>query len=219
MAATLAHELNQPLTAIASFAQAAQRLLEAGDHAELAHALARIDANARRAGQIICHMRGYVRKDELPRMPHEINPLVESALQLIGAELRHHDARLGLCLQPGLPPVVVDAIQIQQVILNLVRNSLEALEQSHERRVWINTARRGEEVVVQVLDSGPGLPAAVAERQFEPFVTTKADGLGMGLSICKSIVEAHGGKLNYTPREGGGSAFGFTLPACHGEGT
>ncbi|MEA2092982.1 MAG: ATP-binding protein, partial [Pseudomonadota bacterium] len=222
MASTLAHELNQPLTAILSFSQASQRVIKNDDydHDELAFALERIAANAKRAGDIILHMRGFIRKEEPHTELSNVNRLISESTDLVNSELLHLKIDIVLDLQESLPDVPVDPVQIQQVILNLVRNSMEAIDKhmGDERRITVGTRLdRSGGVEVSVTDTGPGLDAEIAGKIFTTFVTTKAEGMGIGLSICKSIVEAHGSELVTRPRLGGGAIFSFVLP-CGSEG-
>lgn len=215
MAAGLAHELNQPLCAITTYSQACTRLLGADADPELVGAMERVAANAQRAGEIIRHMRSFVRKDAPSVGPADLNALIKDVLELTSAELRRGrinvDARLGR----DLPAVAVARIQIHQVLVNLIRNAVEAMGTNQEgaRRLFIHTAfdREGG-VEVLVADTGPGLPAELLDTIFEPFVTGKADGMGLGLSISRSIVENHGGRLNAGNRPEGGAAFRICLP-------
>ena len=217
MASTLAHELNQPLTAILSFSQASQRVIKSRDYDqdELVFALERIAVNAKRAGDIISHMRGFIRKEEPITELSDINRLTNEAMDLVNAELLQFGIDAVLDLQESLPDVPVDPVQIQQVILNLVRNSMEAIEQHNgsERRITITTRMDSPGgIEVAIADTGPGLDAGIAENIFNTFITTKSEGMGIGLSICKSIVEAHGGELSTRQRLGGGAIFSFVLP-------
>lgn len=218
MASTLAHELNQPLTAILSFSQASQRVIKNRDYDqdELVFALERIAVNAKRAGDIISHMRGFIRKEEPRTELSDINRLIRDAMDLVNSELQHLQVEAVLDLQKSLPDVHVDPIQIQQVILNLVRNSMEAMEKhsGNERRITIATRLDSpDSIEVTITDTGPGLEPEIAEKIFNTFVTTKSEGMGIGLSICKSIVEAHGGALLTRQRPEGGAIFSFDLPA------
>lgn len=217
LASGLAHELNQPLCAITSYSQASLRLLGADADPELRNAMERIAANAQRAGGIIKQMRAFVRKDEQLQQPENINHLVEEVISLTRTDARHHGVQLDLQLAPGLPAVDVAAIQIQQVLVNLVRNAVEAMEEARStRRLLSISTRRGADGMVEVCvaDTGPGLPAGLVDQVFHPFVTTKVGGMGLGLSISRSIIEAHGGKLLARERSGsgGGSEFRFSLP-------
>ncbi|MBT8079136.1 MAG: AAA family ATPase [Gammaproteobacteria bacterium] len=218
MASTMAHELNQPLTAILSFSQASQRVIQNTDYDrnELEFALERIAVNANRAGDIISHMRGYIRKGDQHTEASDINRLIRDVMDLVRSELLQIEIDAVLDLQETVPAVLVDPIQIQQVILNLVRNSIEAIERhtAEARRITIETrASRQGQVEVMVSDTGPGLDDHIAEKAFDAFITTKPDGMGIGLSICKSIIESHGGELLAGQRPGGGARFSFTLQA------
>lgn len=217
MATTLAHELNQPLTAVMNYVQATRRMLESPDRfgpQKIAETMDKAVEQALRAGQIIRRLREFIRKGETERAMADIGQVVReaSALGLVGA------AELGILvrsdIEPALPPVLIDQIQIQQVVLNLVRNSVEALAHVERRELTITVRRDGKGLVeIAVSDSGPGLAQEVAERLFQPFVTTKPTGTGIGLSISRSIVEAHGGRLSAAANPGGGVTFRFTLPA------
>lgn len=216
MASSLAHELNQPLTAILSFSQASQRIVGSGsyEHDELLHALDRIAVNAQRAGDIISHMRGFIRKEDSHTELSDINRLISESIDLVSSELLQQEIDIVLDQQESMPPVPVDPIQIQQVVLNLVRNSMEALEQHacKQRRITITTRmHRPDGIEITISDTGPGLDSEIADKVFSSFVTTKSDGMGIGLSICKSIVEAHGGELIIRQRPAG-AAFSFVIP-------
>jgi two-component system, LuxR family, sensor kinase FixL len=215
MASTLAHELNQPLAAIINYAEAARRMLRADPEANQGAVdglLVKTAQQADRAGTIIRRLRGFVRASAGERMRADVNELVEEACQLalIGAAHDGIDARFEL--DRDLPPVEVDRIGVQQVVVNLVRNAVDALAGSERRELVVRTRANGDEVEVQVEDSGPGLAAEVAGRLFRPFQTTKPDGLGIGLPISRSLVEAHGGRLWPSTPPSGGTVFHFTLP-------
>ena len=217
MVSGIAHEVNQPLTAIATYASACRRLLNSGQAlpADLVGPLEKIAEQANRAGQVIRGLRNLVRKREAVREPLDCNLLVAEVARLVGFELKQAGFRLVLTLTDQLPAAAGDGIQIQQVVLNLVRNSLEAmLERSYGDFVEIATAGAGSAwVEIRVTDCGPGINSAVSARLYEPFFTTKPQGIGLGLSICQSIVSAHGGELHYRPRPGGGTVFTMHLPA------
>jgi two-component system sensor kinase FixL len=223
MASTLAHELNQPLTAVMNYVQAAQRMVETPDRfpvPRIQEIMGKAIEQAERAGQIIRRLREFIRKGETDRSPADINQVLREAggLGLIGAREQGIDVRYAL--SPVLPAVMIDRIQIQQVILNLVRNSVEALRESPRRMIEFHTAL-GQAGLVEVVisDTGPGLPPEVLERLFQPFVTTKPNGTGIGLSISRSIIEAHGGHLSALSRPQGGAAFRFTLPLAEPGGS
>ena len=156
-----------------------------------------------------------VKKHESERAKIEVGPLVADTLKLVEMESRAGDIQLESTIAPDLPPVFVDGIQIQQVVLNLTRNAIEAMEESgHTGTIKVGVQGNGHgEVAVSVADPGPGIAPDDAQRIFDPFYSTKGGGLGVGLSISRAIVEAHGGHLSLTPNAGGGSIFRFTLPA------
>jgi len=216
MASTLAHELNQPLTAVTNYVQSARHMLGAPERfgtERIAQIMDKAAEQTIRAGQIIRRLREFIRKGETDRAVADINQIVReaSALSLVGAREQGIGVRLDLA--GDLPAVMIDQVQIQQVLLNLIRNGVEALQQSTDRRLGVATLIGPEGfVVVRVQDSGPGLAPEVAERLFQPFVTTKANGTGIGLSISRSIIEAHGGQLAWRPGATGGAVFEFTLP-------
>jgi two-component system, LuxR family, sensor kinase FixL len=217
MASALAHELNQPLTAVINYVQACRRMVAAKDPPSverLQEVMDKAVAQASRAGQIIQRMRQFIQKGETERQLEGINKVVEeaSALALVGA--RESGILVRMELSSDLPPVLVDRIQIQQVVLNLVRNSMEALAESDRRELIIKTAQaHGGLVEVRVSDTGPGLAEEVAKQLFQPFVTTKAKGMGLGLSISRSIIDAHGGRMQASPNPTGGVTFSFALPS------
>jgi two-component system, LuxR family, sensor kinase FixL len=217
MASALAHELNQPLTAVINYVQACRRMVAAKDPPSverLQEVMDKAVAQASRAGQIIQRMRQFIQKGETERQLEGINKVVEeaSALALVGA--RESGILVRMELSSDLPPVLVDRIQIQQVVLNLVRNSMEALAEADRRELIIKTAQaHGGLVEVRVSDTGPGLAEEVAKQLFQPFVTTKAKGMGLGLSISRSIIDAHGGRMQASPNPTGGVTFSFALPS------
>ncbi len=222
LATALAHELNQPLTAVANFADAARRLLAGGtaaadpDLLEAARgAMADAVDQAVRAGRIVRRLREFVGRGDTDKRPSDVDALVEesAALALVGARERGVEARLEF--DPGIPPVLADRLQIQQVVVNLVRNAVEAMQDAPRRELIVATAMLSDEraVAINVADTGPGLAEEVVARLFEPFVTTKRQGMGVGLSICSSIIESHGGRLTAAPNPGGGTVFRVALPA------
>lgn len=213
MGAALAHELNQPLAAIVNYLLAARRLLQSVPDAppRIGEAMEKAAAQADRAGQVIRRLREFVARGETDRRDENVNALIEeaAALALVGAKSAGVTTRL--VLRPDLPSVTVDKVQIQQVLLNLIRNALEAMEASAVRVLTVEAAAADGMVTVTVADTGPGLSTEVAQNLFQPFVTTKARGMGVGLSICRSIIEVHGGRIWTSPRAGGGTIFAFTL--------
>jgi C4-dicarboxylate-specific signal transduction histidine kinase len=216
MAAGLAHELNQPLAAVVSYARGCARRLEAGElpKAALLEVLEEISAQALRAGEVLRRIREFLR-GESRREEVDLNDVVRRAIRFAESEARRAEVRLELALAPEALRIEVDPIQIEQVILNLVQNGFEVMTTNNgtERAIAIETRRIAPDTVeVTVRDTGSGLAPQVAARLFEPFFSTKADGLGLGLSISRTIVEAHGGRLWATANaEGRGTAFRFTL--------
>ncbi|WP_312621585.1 PAS domain-containing sensor histidine kinase, partial [Agrobacterium pusense] len=221
MASTLAHELNQPLSAIANYVHGCARLLQGSESErdrQLHEALREAGEQSVRAGQIIRHLREFVTKGETEKLPHKLRHLVEEAgaLALMGS--REKGVRSVFDFAASDDMVMVDRIQIQQVLTNLMRNAVEAMGESLKKdlRVSIKAAESGKAAVI-VEDSGAGIPNEISDQLFRPFVTTKAGGMGIGLSISKRIIEAHGGEITVSRSELGGARFTFTLPAYDGE--
>jgi len=218
LSGSLAHELNQPLMAIMGNAQAALRFMDQDpvDLAELRGILGDIVDNDRRAGEIIRRLRAMLRKEPADHRPLELNAVVREVLAIVHSDLIARDVAVELQLHPRLPPVPGDRIQVQQVVLNLLMNACDALpEASGDRRIVIETALAGvADVVLRVVDRGAGIPAGDLERVFEPFVTTKATGMGLGLAVCRTIVAAHGGRVWATSHVDRGTTFHVTLPAA-----
>ena len=223
MSSALAHELNQPLSAIANYLKGIQRLLEstASDpvNARVQDALGRATDQALRAGEIIRRLRDFVRRGETERREESLAKTVEeaSALALVGA--KEHGVRVVFRLDPECDGVLADRVQVQQVLLNLMRNALEAMLDQTTRELVISSRPEADDMTaVQVIDTGGGIAPHVAEQLFQPFLTTKTNGMGVGLSICRTIIEAHGGRIWADPNPGGGTIFNFTLPrVTHGE--
>jgi len=216
LATSLAHELNQPLTAIANYIETARDILhEIPDEETLAiirDALNECASQSVRAGQIVRRLRDFIARGESERNIESLQRLITeaSALALVGAGEQNLEVDVGL--DPLADHVLVDRIQIQQVVLNLIRNAIEAMTDSPVRRLLITSERKpGGFIQVTVADSGPGLAEEVRQRLFEPFRSTKATGLGLGLSISATIVSAHGGRIWAEPSKLGGTAFHFTI--------
>lgn len=213
MASALAHELNQPLSAIANYLNGARRLVERqpGGDPRIGEAVEKASEQALRAGDIIRRLRDFLARGEGERTVESLAKLVHEAcgLALVGAKESGVNVRYEM--DPHRDRVLVDRVQIQQVIVNLVRNAIDAMQDHPRRELCVSTAIDGDMATVAVSDTGPGLEPAVAQKLFEPFVTTKATGMGIGLSISRTIVEAHGGRLWYEPTEGGGATFRFTV--------
>ncbi len=213
MGSSLAHELTQPLSAIVGFVEASATLLSGAEVPDkVREYMDQAVTQVHRAGAVVRHLRDFTSRGDTERGAENINAVVEGILEL--AMLGSTSERIGLRLDlaPDLPPVFVDHVQIQQVVLNLVRNSLDVLSGCEAGTVVVATKRRGDVVEVVVRDNGPGLAPEVRERLFEPFVSTKPDGLGFGLSICRTIIDAHGGEISVDDDSAGGTTFRFTIP-------
>ena len=215
MVSGIAHELGQPLSAIVNYAHASRRMLDndsiSGD--ELKEVLQKIAAQGERAGQVIRGLRALLRRRDESREALDCSALVREVIQLCEHDIRQAGFELMLDLAPDLPPVHGDAIQIQQVVLNLLRNALDAMrEETRDDRIIVTTRAVDRDVLVAVADGGPGIDEQQGDRIGEPFFTTKEEGLGLGLSICHSIVSAHEGSLRFERNSRGGTTFRLRLP-------
>jgi two-component system sensor kinase FixL len=221
MASTLAHELNQPLTAAASYLNGARRLLDGGKAEDIPIIRGAIDSAAEqslRAGQIIKRLREFVARGESDPQAENLVKLIEeaSALALVGA--KESGTQVSFAFDSAPEFVLVDRIQIQQVILNLMRNAMEAMEEVQKREMEVSTRWIDPETVeISVADTGPGIAPEIADKLFQPFMTTKTQGMGVGLSISRTIVEAHGGRLWAEPNPNGGTVFRLTLKSIAGK--
>lgn len=217
MASALAHELNQPLSAITNYLRGSVRLMAAPEpaRAKVTEALDKAAEQALRAGQIIKRLRDFAARGETERRVESLPKLIQdaAALALVGA--KEHGIRVRFQYEPGVDLVLADKVQVQQVVLNLIRNAMDAMDAMGEwpRKELSVAVRRGPPGMAEVVvsDSGPGIAEEVARQLFQPFVTTKAAGMGVGLSISRTIVEAHGGRIWVEPSADGGAAFHFTL--------
>jgi two-component system sensor kinase FixL len=223
MASTLAHELNQPLSAIANYMKGSRRLLEQSTDDRSGVVRDAIDnaaEQALRAGQIIRRLRDFVARGESERRVESISKLVEeaSALALVGVKDRGIHVRFQLSQSNDLG--LVDKVQIQQVLLNLIRNAIEAMQDSSRRELLVTSALTVDNMLlISVSDTGSGIAPEIFGQLFQPFMTTKLHGMGVGLSICRTIVEAHGGQIWVEPNPGGGTVFRFTVGAVTQEDT
>lgn len=219
LTASIAHEINQPLAAIATNAAAGLRWLDRPepDIAEVRALTQRIIADAQRAADIITRVRAMAGHRTPDPAPLAINGVVEEAMQFLAHELQAQDVTLTLALARGLPLVLADRTQLQQVVVNLAVNAIQAMAKTPpaQRRLTLRTELRDNSVSVSIEDKGPGIDAANTQRIFESFYTTKASGMGMGLPICRSILESYGGAISVRNLESGGAAFLFTLPTVH----
>ena len=209
-AAALAHEINQPLTAVANYARVAR---DAPSVAAASEAVERVIAQVDRAAEVVRRLRNFIRLGHGETDPAQVRELVDAAISYCRAELDRQGVEVQARIARDLPPVSVDAVQIEQVLVNLLRNSAEALSDAgrHDGRIVVKGAREGESIAIEVRDNGPGFDLGVAERAAAPFTTTKSEGLGLGLSLARSIVEGHGGSLSIESSSFGASV-SFTLP-------
>jgi two-component system sensor kinase FixL len=215
LSSSLAHELNQPLTAIMNYAEAARQMVEIGGERSLPKVqefLAKTGEQAERAGQIIRRLRSFVEKGPVERDLEALNRVVIEAANLATIGTRVDGIRVHFELDDALAPISIDKIQIQQVVVNLVRNAVEILRGANLRELEIQTVGGPGWQEVIVRDTGPGIAPEIVDKLFTPFLTTKKDGMGIGLSISQSIIEAHNGRLWAEPNPGGGTIFRFRLP-------
>ena len=216
MASSLAHELNQPLTAIANYSMGAVAMVKAGrtEAATLLPALEKAASQAQRAGKIISRIREFVKRSEPRRQSIQISTVIENAVGLAEIHTRKRQVTIVCNVPAELPDVLADPILIEQVLLNLIKNGLEAMDHATHQNLLVDVALHGNQIEVAVIDLGHGLTDP--ERLFEPFFSTKSEGLGMGLNICRTIIESHHGRLWATPNPQGGTIFRFTLPCAPG---
>jgi two-component system sensor kinase FixL len=221
MASALAHELNQPLSAIANYLRGCRRLLAKQSDEQsrmVSDALDKAAGQTLRAGDIIRRLRDFVARGETERRVERVTKLIDeaSAIALVGAKER--GIRVGYQLDSGAKLVLADRVQIQQVLINLMRNAIEAMEGAERRELVIAAVNADEDMVaISVSDTGPGISTESGAQLFQPFFTTKRHGMGFGLSISRTIIEAHGGEIRADMNPGGGAVFRFTLPAVSSE--
>jgi two-component system, LuxR family, sensor kinase FixL len=215
MASALAHELNQPLSAIANYLQGSKRLLQnsTDERAPMVmEAMGKAADQAVRAGQVIQRLRDFVARGETEKRIESISKLIEEATALALVAAKEQSVRLSLRLDPSIDLVLVDKVQVQQVLLNLLRNAVEAMQSSERRELIVSTRPADDNMIaVHVSDTGSGISSGVASRLFQPFVTTKRQGMGVGLSISRTIIESHGGQITVESNPVGGTIFRFTL--------
>jgi two-component system sensor histidine kinase TtrS len=223
MAAGLAHELNQPLGAILNYASVCLEQTESRKDLPpmLLEAMGEIMNETRRIGGIISRLRSFVRKQKPKAVPVDVNALVDESMNLLGFELLHKGIRPRLSLAEPSPMVLADPIHLEQVLVNLVYNALEAMDamDQEEQSLTVQTKLIADGALLElsVIDNGPGVAPENMNRLFEAFFTTKSHGLGMGLNICRTIIESHGGRLDAARNPDGGMRFYFTLPLANGE--
>jgi two-component system sensor histidine kinase DctS len=218
MASTLAHEINQPLSAISSYTTGCLNRIEAGDlpRDELREALGKLASQAQRAGRVIRRIYDFVRRSEPQRTTCDINEVIDEAIGLIEADARKRSVRIVRDLAGNLPGLMADRVMLEQVFINLMRNGMDAMQttSAEKRQLVVSTAAVDGGIMVGVADHGSGIAQDAAENLFEPFYSTKPEGMGMGLNICRSIIEFHKGRLWVADNLGGGTTFHFTLPAA-----
>lgn len=216
MASALAHELNQPLSALATYLRACQIMLADVDahRDELLRAMDKVVAEAARAGDVVHRLRDFFRSGMTQFEPVLLEVLIAEVEQRFASRLERHRIALEVVIEPDLPAISLDKVQMTTVLGNLLGNAIEALAfvDGGGRRVSVNCRRSGAEIEIRVADNGPGIDVDAAARMFEPFMTSKASGIGMGLALSRSIVEAHGGRLRFEPAERGGACFCLVLP-------
>ena len=220
ISASLAHEINQPLGAILNNAEAAKELLSRSESRpeEIGEIVEDIIQDTVRAGDVVRKIRGIVKKGNAFFEPLLVNPLIEDVIRLLNNNLSLNKVTLRLDLEPGLPKVMGDRVRLQQVLLNLITNAIESMTATPSKILTIRSAMQASDIVsVSVIDSGPGIDDAGKNSVFKPFFTTKKDGLGFGLSICRSIIEEHGGRIWGENNPAGGATFSFSLKAWRGE--
>jgi two-component system sensor kinase FixL len=209
---TLVHEVNQPLTAISNYVNACRRLVTAGDGERIQAALERIADQTNRTREVVQRIRDFVKKRDVQMQAEDLSQVIEEAIGLTRISVRDAGLTIGVQMNPTGLQVEIDKIQIQQVLFNLLRNGIEAMQDQSRRELLIATKRAQPEMVeISVADTGPGLPPEVRKKLFQPFVTTKANGMGVGLSVCRAIVELHGGQLWADANPSGGTVFRFTV--------
>jgi len=218
MAAGIAHEINQPLSAIANYSQAARILLDRGDAEpdELRTACSGITDQVQRAAQVVENIRNFIRKREVTKERLDLNSVIRDALSLVIVDARDAGITVETRFARDLPRIEGNVVQLQQVLLNLTRNAVDAIRKKmgrRSRKIVVSTAQpSADRIEFEVLDSGPGISSTLGDAIFHPFVSTKADGLGVGLAISRTIVEAHGGELRYRDNPEGGAIFTVSFP-------
>ena len=209
---TLVHEVNQPLTAISNYVNACRRLIKTGDQERIQSVLQRITDQTNRTRGIVERLRDFVKKRDVQMRAETLSQVIEEAIALTRASVRDRGLRLTVETDPPGVRVEIDKIQVQQVLFNLLRNAIEAMQDQPRRELVVATSLvRGGMVEISVADTGPGLVAEVRARLFQPFVTTKVHGMGVGLSVCRAIVESHGGRLWADDNPRRGTIFRFTV--------
>jgi two-component system sensor kinase FixL len=215
LATAFAHELNQPLSAISAYIGGVRRLIESGDMARALEGCDRAGAQVVRAGEVIRRLRDFVRKGDGRRRDEDLRQIVDEAITLALLDAHSDGVEIVSAVAGNAASAFIDKVQVQQVLVNLLRNAAEAMAGTARKRLTISTRRLpGDKVEIAVADTGAGLSEEVVARLFQPFVTTKATGMGVGLSLCRSIVESMGGEISAENGSDGGAVFRFTGPAA-----
>jgi PAS domain S-box-containing protein len=216
MAAGIAHEVNQPLTAISNYSRVARRMLESQsiDNGKLVELLDKLNIQSERAAEVVQRMRRYVKKPNAGLSEVDINAMIRGVIALAEVDSRINDVGIDFEPQRDLPLLKIDVVQIQQVGLNLIRNAMEAVAASEnsQQNVIVRTEQRANKIYINVIDYGIGIVEGAEDQLFHPFYTTKANGMGIGLSICQSIIQSQRGEVGFKRNPEGGSTFYFTLP-------
>jgi two-component system, LuxR family, sensor kinase FixL len=214
LASALAHELSQPLSAISAYVGGARRLVETGDIERALEGYDKAVVQVARAAEVIRRLREFVRKSDGHRSPEDLGQTIEGALELVLSDAQRENLVVDVRVADDARTALIDRVQIEQVLVNLFRNAVEAMSDVEDKRLVVTTRRSGNEIHVEVADSGPGLAGEVLARLFQPFTTTKATGMGVGLSLCRSIIESQGGEISARNAAGGGAVFRFTVLAA-----
>lgn len=223
MAAGIAHEVNQPLTAVANYSRVARRMLQDSqiDSEKLIEVMDKLNMQSVRASEVIQRLRSYVKKPDAGFSSVDPNAMVRDVFALAEVDSRINDIALHFEPAQDLPGITVDVVQVQQVALNLIRNAMEAMASAaasdREQGVLVTTGLRDPFIVFSVIDQGVGISDAAEQQLFDPFFTTKTNGMGIGLSVCRSIIQSHGGEIDFSNRADGGTCFYFTLPIKSGQ--
>lgn len=217
MAMSLAHELSQPLAAITNYLKGATRRLNEGvvDNAKLSEAMDAASQQAERAATIIKDLRNFVRRGEFQLAAHDLNKIIKESMAYLDNETQQYGVKIDLELATNLPTIFVDKLQLEQAIINIVKNAIEAVRDcdKQRKRILVETlAITNSHFTIRISDRGPGLSAAAKDNIFKPFFTTKKHGIGLGLAICANIIEAHGGHISHTTNDGQGTVFTIDIP-------
>jgi two-component system sensor kinase FixL len=213
LASAFAHELNQPLSAVSAYVGGTRRLIVAGDTERAIEGCDRAAAQVARAAEVIRRLREFVSKGEGHRQAEDLGEVIKETVSLMLVDAQREGLETQVRLAEDARVAIIDKVQVQQVLVNLLRNAAEAMAGASRKRIHVVTRRQGDRIEIEVADSGPGIAEDVLARLFQPFTTTKASGMGVGLSLCRSIVETQGGEISAANSASGGAVFRFTVPA------